>query len=89
MASSREHRLAKRLSCNSPRVKVSLLDTRLYRRASQHSTLTSFQQLRKDSLIAARRVHKRSRHSLEERWVEQRLRHDLQQRTCQRKRLRR
>jgi hypothetical protein len=57
MASSRrQHPPERPRSSNSPPLKVSLSDIRLSRRASQYSTLTSYQQLRKASHTGARRA---------------------------------
>jgi len=88
MASSLGHHLERPLSSSSPRVKVSLSDTRLCRQVSQHSTLTSYQQLRKVNHIEVKRVNKHSRHS-PEKWVERHLRHDPQPPICRMRRLRR
>lgn len=78
-----------RLSFSSPRVKVSLPDNRLCRRASQHSTLTSYQQLRKVSHTEVRRDSRYSKHSSREKWDERHPRPGHRLPTCQKKRLRR
>lgn len=71
--SSQGHRVESRLSFNNPQHKVRPSDNRLCRRASQHSTLTSYQQLRKVNHTEERR--RASQDNRVERWDELRLRH--------------